>query len=130
MLLLILEFAAEEVGRAFRLGSDCSFDGGVGAGEGEGSVCRVVLSPSGPRGSKESSRASSRVGCASTRRGVLGVRGPRLLGDFGAVDAERVLGVGLLFELSMKQIRVHTASRYFLDRIPCSSGSEALGRLV
>jgi hypothetical protein len=61
-----------------------------------------TLSPKGPKGPNESSIASSRVGCASTRRGVRGVRGPLPTGDRGAEFAERAVGgAGLLSDASL-----------------------------
>jgi len=87
MLLPIRGSGVEEVGRALRTGKDCSFTGGTGTGS--GSDCMGALSPSGPSGPSESSTASNRVGCASTRRGVLGVRGSRPAGVLGPELAER-----------------------------------------
>ena len=88
MLALVLEPDMDGVGRAWRTGRDCSLDGGTGTG----SDCSDTLSPNGPKGPSESSTASSRVGCASTRRGVLGVRGPLPAGDLGAEAADRAVG--------------------------------------
>ena len=79
MLLLIRESVMEDGWRVLRSGTDCSLDGGVGTG----SFCTGALSPSGPRGPNPSSVDSSLVACASTRRTVLGVRGPLPVADFG-----------------------------------------------
>lgn len=57
-----------------------------------------ALSPNGPRGPRESSIASNLVGCASTRRGVRGVLGPRPTGERGAEDAESEEGGGLFLD--------------------------------
>ena len=72
---------------ALRNGNDCSFDGGAGGG----SDWLGALSPSGPSGSNESSTASSLVVCASTRRGVRGVRDPLPDGERGPEDVDGVL---------------------------------------
>jgi len=69
------------VGREFRTGSDCSFEGGAGGRSDSG---MFELSPSGPRGPRESSIASSRVACGPTFRGV---RGFLPTGDRGDEDA-------------------------------------------
>lgn len=77
---------------AARTGIDCSLTGGMGPGSGVG-----AMSPSGPNGPVASSRASSLVGCSSTRRGVRGVRGPRLAGERGVAVDDRLAGAGLGF---------------------------------
>ena len=94
ILLLIRESEGEGVCRALRVGSDCSFEGGVGGGW----DWMGALSPNGPRGPRESSVASNLVGRASTRRGVRGVRGPRAAGEWGAEDAEIEEGGSLFLD--------------------------------
>lgn len=89
-MLLFMDVCAVEGGcRALRTGKDNSFKGGGGTF----SDCRGPLSPRGPRGPSPSSTFCSRVGCASTRRGVLGVRGPLAVGDFRSEPADSGAGV-------------------------------------
>ena len=74
--------------RAFRIGSDCSFDGGTGGWSGSG---MLEFSPSGPSGPVESSTASNVVAFAAT---FPRVRGPLPAGDLGVADAANVGLVG------------------------------------
>jgi hypothetical protein len=117
MLLLIEDGGAW---RAFRVGSDCSLDGGVGAG----STGTGTLSPSGPKGPRESSTASSR--CVSTRRGVRGVRGP--LPAVAPDDDTRLPGTVFGFCASVAKLKT---AYYFLGlQTSLPIPSAALGRFA
>ena len=98
--------------RVLRTGRDCSFDGGVGTDSG----CTTAFSPRGPRGPRVSSAASTLMGCASTRRGVRGVRGPLAAGDFKLAVVESGMGGDLVLEASAGDIRKVTIDRYFFHR--------------
>jgi hypothetical protein len=68
----------------------CSFCGGTGGW----SECKVALplSPRGPKGPRESSRDSSLVACAPTRRiGVLGPRPDDLMPELADADSEALV---------------------------------------
>ena len=79
---LLIDGCEDAVGRALRVGSVCSLDGGTGGSSGS---ARLEFSPNGPSGPRELSTASRRVACAPTFRGV---RGPLALGDLGVEAAE------------------------------------------
>lgn len=68
------------------MGKDCSLDGGAGGSSGSA----FEPSPKGPSGPKESSIASSRVGCAPTFRKV---RACRPIGDLGVEEVDKEAGL-------------------------------------
>ena len=91
---------------ALRSGNDCSLEGGAGGG----SDWLGALSPSGPSGSNESSTASSLVVCASTRRGVRGVRVPLLNGERGLEEVDGALRVwDLILDESVHRVNFEVA---------------------
>jgi hypothetical protein len=83
-ILLLIGLCADPIGWRRLCVTVCSFCGGAGGWSTTGAG---ALSPSGPSGPRESSRASSRTGVCPARRGV---RGCRAVGDLTACEADEV----------------------------------------